>query len=246
MYVPVASLPRLSHLPVTLRPQPTPKTALCTFKPAAPIDGNTAQWGMLPYHIGTHGRFAARTMGFAGVGQGNRQRSLQRNSSRFAVGYNAQGLLLAVWVSTPEPMHNDANHWWIWRGDCVRLYIATLRRNPWMDQNHFQIGLAPVTDGHGPPEAVNLGMRTASGVGMGGLIPGAKVAAQQGHNGWSLEAMVPWSYFGRQPHPGAGWGFDLQAGGHTWNGGGDDWSNPTRWGVLRFAPMDTDLKHTGR
>ncbi len=103
-----------------------------------------------------------------------------------------------------------------------------------MSENQFQFALAPVTKGNGPPQVVNIGYETPRKVAMGALIPGAKLVSKAVKDGWVVEAMIPWSYFGKQPKAGDVWGFDIEAGGLMWNGAQDDWTNPLRWGELKF------------
>lgn len=235
VYVPTRVIPKLELLPATMRPQRVQRTS-AIYKTNIVVDGDLAEWGKLHQQMGAQAQLDAATMGYAGIGQAGKKRP---NKARFDVAYNQDGLIVAVWVDSANPMQNDFDHWWIWRGDCVRLYLSTVNNQeyPFMDENHFQIGLAPVTATKGPPQAVQISRVTPRGVGSGDLIPGAKIAARQGQGGWSLEALIPWKYVGRKAKPGDVWGFDLGAGGLVWNGGDDNWFNPMRWGEIRFGPQ---------
>jgi len=236
IYLPAAAAPKdLAPLPFDLRPWQHRQISANPKKTKITIDGDLSEWTELPGEITVDRATGAGAMGFAGI-QEKEKKAVTRDTSRFAVSYDDQGLYLAVRVNTDKPMTNNDEAWWVWRGDCVRLYVSTVNSQdvPYMSDDHFQFALAPVTKGNGPPQAVNLGYQTPRKVKMGDLIPGVTMAAKQLKNAWTLEARIPWSYFGKQPKAGEVWGFDIEAGGLMWNGAQDDWINPMRWGELRF------------
>jgi hypothetical protein len=236
IYIPASAAPEnLAPLPFDLRPWQHRRTSAAPLTgETIAVDGELSDWGELPGEISSGRSTGAGAMGFAGI-QEQRQGTSER-ASHFGVSYGAEGLYLAVKVNTDLPMKNDNELWWVWAGDCVRLFMGTVSSQefPYMSENHFQFALAPVTNGSGPPQAVNIGYETPQKVAMGALIPGAKLASKALKDGWVVEAMIPWSYFGKQPEPGEIWGFDIEAGGLMWNGAQDDWTNPLRWGELRF------------
>jgi hypothetical protein len=238
IYLPIQSAPKdLAPLPFDLRPWQHRKiTASVVKDKPMTIDGDLADWKELPFEISIGRNTGAGAMGFAGIQEGGAKKQVIETTSRFGVAYNDQGLFLAVHVRTDKPMKNDHELWWVWAGDCVRLFMGTVssREFPYMSENQFQFALAPVTKGTGPAQVVNIGYETPRKVGMGDLIPGAKLVSKAVKDGWVVEALVPWDYFGKRPKAGEVWGFDIEAGGLMWNGAQDDWTNPLRWGELEF------------
>jgi|GEM_PF-3216885 len=222
-------------LPTTMRPRQTRRVNVIPFPSGQiKVDGKLSDWGKLPVWIGSHGGMSAGAMAFAGIG---RTTAITVESvSRFGVGYSPEGLLIATRVDDKTPAKNDFTGWWIWAGSCVRVYISTVdsRRFPFMSTDHFQFGLAPVTKNGGPAQAAHISSLTKSGVSTGSIITGAKVASLQGSNYWTVEAVIPWNYFGKRPKSGDQWDFDIDAGGRVWNGGEDDWNNPLHWGRMVF------------
>lgn len=239
VYVAAKDTPaKLEPLPTALRPWHLRRLDVLSVKDRTiSVDGELSDWGELAATIGLDRRNGSATMGFAGIGQAGKVR--EQNTSRFGVGYSDEGLLIGIHVKSGRPMKNDASFWWIWQGDCVRVYLSTLDRQavPFFSDDHFQFGLAPVTGGNGPAQAVHISYATPRGVKAGALIPGAKVAARNVPDGWTLEALIPWSYFGRMPKCGDIWSFDLEAAGSCWNGSASNWHDPTRWGTIQFKPF---------
>jgi hypothetical protein len=236
IYLPRHLLPQnLVPLPPVMRPWHLRRLTATPLKNPIKIDGDLSDWKDLPGEITVNRSTGAGAMGFAGI-QEKEKKAVTKDTSRFAVGYNDQGLYLAVRVRADKPMTNNDEYWWIWRGDCVRVYLGTVdpKEFPYMSENQFQFALAPVTKGNGPPQAVNIGYPTPRKVGMGDLIPGAKLAAKQLEQAWTLEAFIPWSYVGKSPAPSEIWSFDIEAGGLVWNGQQDNWLNPLHWGQLEF------------
>ncbi len=238
IYLPVEAAPKdLAPLPLALRPWHLRRLDSVSMKDhKIDYDGDLKEWGDLPVSIEVDRQKGAGTMAFAGIGQAAREKKTE-DQSRFKVGYNDQGLLIGVYVKSATPMKNDNSNWWIWAGDCVRVYVSTVdsQKVPFMSENHVQFGLAPVTTGNGPPQAVNIGYVTPAGVKSGDLIPGAKLVSKQLKDGWTIEALIPWTYFGKTPKPGDEWDFDLEAAGRCWNGSESNWHNPTRWGKMKFV-----------
>ncbi len=225
----------LASLPQDMRPWPLRRISTVPLKSKVTIDGDLSEWKELPGEITVARSTGAGAMGFAGI-QEKEKKAVARDTTRFAVSYDDQGLYLAVRVSTTKPMANNDEGWWIWRGDCVRIYLGTVNPQefPYMSENQFQFALAPLTKGNGPPQAVNLGYETSGKVAMGGLIPGVNLASKQLKGAWTLEAFIPWSFVGKSPKPSDIWSFDIEAGGLVWNGQQDNWHNPCHWGELSF------------
>jgi hypothetical protein len=235
IYISCRLIPSLSPLPTTLRPRQTRRLSVIPFPSGRiNIDGKLSDWGKLPVTIGRQGGMSAGAMAFAGIGRKNAKTA--ESVSRFGVGYSPEGLLIAAQVDDKTPAKNDNTGWWIWAGSCVRVYVSTVESNkyPFMSDNHFQFGLAPLTKNNGPAQAAHISAAAKTGLASGDIIPRAKVASFQGINYWTIEALIPWDYFGKRPNAGNKWGFDLDAGGRVWNGGADNWNNPLRWGSMVF------------
>lgn len=219
---------KLNPLPQGLRPYFMKKVIASKFSDDT-IDFSKLQEKMTPAYT------TDKSMGFAGIeGEGAGQKMVQRNKSSFSVYYDKQGLYLAVNVLSGSSMKNNHSNWMIWAGDCVRLYIGNDNAS-YMTDKLFQIGFAPVTNGNGPPQAVQISMDLAKGVKAGMLIPGATVKAQNTTSGWTMLAFVPWSYFPESPGKGDVWRFDISTPGSYWNSkSGDKWNNPLSWGNIQF------------
>jgi hypothetical protein len=238
IYIDHGFVPALNPIPTTLRPRQIRRLSVIPFPSGRiNIDGKLSDWGKLPVTIGRQGGMSAGAMAFAGIGRKNAKTA--ESVSRFSVGYSPEGLLIAAKVDDKIPAKNDNTGWWIWAGSCVRVYVSTVDSNkyPFISDNHFQFGLAPVTKENGPAQAAHISAATKNGLASGNIIPGAKVASFQGENYWTIEAFVPWKYFGKRPKTGEKWDFDLDAGGRVWNGGADNWNNPLHWGHILFRKM---------
>lgn len=239
VYLPASSDLDIAPLPTAMRPwhlRRLPKRTVAAPRDTrgVVVDGDVSEWKSWPGVIGEHSGDSTAGMGYAGVEEGVGQKA--ESAVMFSVAYNDEGLLLAVRVADETPMENDFDHFWVWRGDHARVNIATVssRKFPYISPRHFQIDLAPVTKGHGPAQAVQTCPKTIGGVKQGELVPGAKVAGRKAPGGWTLEALIPWSYLKARPASGTTWDFDVSAGGHTWNGGPNDWNNPLLWGEVVF------------
>ncbi|OHB58775.1 MAG: hypothetical protein A2Y12_00030 [Planctomycetes bacterium GWF2_42_9] len=235
VYVPSNTELKFDSLPNEMRPQ-RKQRIIALPNDNITVDGNVAEWGALTGHISLNSDMSTASQGWAGV----TEKAVKKidSTTDFSVSYNNEGLFIATKVKSDVPMQNDFNGYWIWRGDSVRLYISTVNSHeiPYFSENHFSPTFAPVTDGNRPGQVVHLGnAKTPSGVAVGGLIPGAKVAARKVNGGWELEGFVPWEHFSKKPAPEDIWDFDIAAGGHTWNGGPNNWNNPLPWGELEFG-----------
>ncbi|NLX06680.1 MAG: hypothetical protein GXY33_16200 [Phycisphaerae bacterium] len=239
VYLPESALPKgLAELPTAMRPWHLRRLeAMNVEGRAIVVDGELAEWPELPAGISLDAAASGGTMGYAGVEEPQEGKDAAKSVARFGVAYNGDGLYVAADVIDPDGMHNDRSHWWVWAGDCVRVYLSTVDSEefPYFTDDHFQAIFAPVTKDNGPPQAVHISARTPRGVESGDLIPDALVAAKPTETGWALEGFLPWSYFGKTPQAGQVWGFDLQAAGRSWNGGADNWCTPLRWGKLVFV-----------
>jgi hypothetical protein len=236
IYISNNALPKnLAPLPLVMRPWHLRRLTAVPLKSKITIDGDLGEWKKLPGEITVSRSTGFGAMGFAGIPE-TEKKNVAEDTPRFAVGYDGQGLYLAVRVNSTKPMSNRDEGWLIWRGDCIRVYLGTVSSQefPYISDNHFQFAIAPVTKGNGPPQAVNLGFETLGKVATGGVIPGAILAAKQLKDAWSLEAFIPWSFVGKSPKPSEIWSFDIEAGGLVWNGQQDNWHNPVHWGELSF------------
>ena len=230
VYVPLDSLGDVEPLPTAMRPWHLRRlSASHVGEGQIDIDGDVSEWADWPGAIGPEGGFDPTAAASA---------QADGPIHRFAIGCSKRGLFVGTRVTDSTPMQNDDSGWYVWKGDCVRLYMSSVdcQKVPWMSDDHRQLIFAPVTNGDGPPQAVHISVRPAhNGDKAGDLITGARVAAQPIQGGWSLEAFVPWEYFGRAPRAGETWGFDIGAGTNVWNGGNDNHYNPLRWGQITFA-----------
>ncbi len=180
----------------------------------------------------------SKAMGFAGIGDnnpGNITSDRAEKESSFSAYHSPEGLVLAVNVRSGKPMSNNHSGWWIWAGDCVRLYVGKDREASFMTPDTYQICLAPVTKDNGPGQAVLISYDAAGGFDAGALIPGSRIEAANTSEGWTMMALLPWSFFRGEPKKGDVWRFDLTAPGVAWNSPADDkWTNPMHWGELEF------------
>lgn len=230
LYVRNADRRKLEQLPPDLRPNLI-KRALTQALPAGDIDFNHLAVPMIA-------ATATKTMGYAGIGDNGAVQTepavTGEKDSSFAVYQDDRGLTLAVNVKSGRPMKNNHSGWWVWAGDCVRLYIGK-NQEPYMTPEHYQLCLAPVTADNGPPQAVLISYDAANGLKSGDIVPGVVIKATNTASGWAMSATIPWSFFPGKPKKGDQWRFDLSVPGAKWNNPADDnWSNPQRWGVLEF------------
>jgi cellulose/xylan binding protein with CBM9 domain len=177
-----------------------------------------------------------KTMGYAGIGQeGDKLASSdkQNKKSSFSILYDDKGLYVVVSVKSGRPMKNKRRGWWIWAGDCVRLYLG-FDNAAFFGDKQYQVCIAPETEDNGPPQAVRISYDTKGG-GAGTVIQNAQITSRNTKDGWVMKAMIPWSFFPKKPQPGDKCSFDISVPGGSWNSSSaDKWNNPLRWGQLQF------------
>ncbi len=176
---------------------------------------------------------ADKSMGYAGIGGKGEKAVTSNKKSSFSVRYDNKGLYIIVNVKSGKPMKNDKSGWWIWAGDCVRLYLG-FDDSAFFGDSQYQICIAPETTNHGPAQAVRISY-DSNGKGAGTIIKDAVIKAQNTADGWTLQAMIPWSFFPEKPKSGDSWTFDISVPGGYWNSSSSDkWNNPLRWGQIKF------------
>jgi len=176
---------------------------------------------------------ADKSMGYAGIDLKGEKAVESNKKSSFSVRYDDKGLYIIVNVKSGKPMKNDKSGWWIWAGDCARLYIG-FDDSAFFGDSQYQICIAPETTNHGAPQAVRISY-DSDGKGAGTIIKDAVIKSQNTADGWTMQAMIPWSFFPTKPKSGDNWTFDISVPGGYWNSGSSDkWNNPLRWGQIKF------------
>lgn len=220
---------KLQPLPKTLRPGRTPRRATAPRCETLPEKREDMAYT-------TNYPFGALTLGYAGLNNDGKMIDQKKPGSEtsFSVGWNDQEFLLNVRIKSDKPFSNQKNGWDVWEEDSVRLFLCPDATTSYLTGDHYQIGIAPETTGHGPAGAfvISYGNR----VPVGEAIPGARVEAKNVEDGWLMKVAIPWSAFGTVPEPGDVWRFDLISPNGIWNSPGDDkWHNAGNWGVLEFT-----------
>lgn len=174
-----------------------------------------------------------KAMAGAGIGQNAPEIIAQAEANAtFDSWYDDKGFTLAVNVNNGRPMQNTQDGWWIWAGDCLRLFMGNSEAN-YLDGNLHQICIAPTTK-NGKPAAVLISYDAATGLSAGDTVP-AEIEAKNTETGWAMTVTIPWSFFKAVPKSGDVWRFDIGLPGAMWNNRkGDKWNNPGEWGEIKF------------
>ena len=229
IYMPAETVPDLTGLPVDLRPW-------LKKRAEAPI----ADTGKLPAFEDFRYPFCdgaeLKAMGFAGV-ESDAARSAAEvsggnSSSAFDICYDEDAIRFSFVVRNKGPWQNDRSGWWLWAGDCVKIFLGR-GNNDFMSAETYQLCFAP-TSSNGTPALAVISYDSAGGMGAGEYMP-AELFAEQKDDCWLLSCRILWRDLGLMPVKGEIWQLDINGAGGFWNNpGGDSWTNPTRWGELIF------------
>jgi len=219
----------LRPLPETLRPGQTPRKAVAPRLESLPVEREKMAYT-------TNYPFGALTLGYAGLNNDGKMLTAQAPGceTSFSVGWNDRDFLLNVRVKSTKPFFNGKTGWDVWEDDSIRLFLCPDVKTPYLTNDHYQIGIAPETAGHGPGGAFVISYDNK--VPVGKAIPGTRIEAKNVADGWLMKVAIPWESLGFAPKAGDVWRFDLISPNGVWNSPGDDkWHNADNWGLVEFT-----------
>jgi len=226
IYFDEADLPAIGELPIELRPW-------LKKRAEAPVvvTAERPDFTRLRYRLGSGNELKA--MGFAGIESEDAHSSVQTSDgSRFDVCYDEDAVRFSFNLEIGRPWQNDRDGWWLWAGDCVRIYIGKGHAG-FMTSEDYQLCFAP-TSATGKPALGIISYGSASGLEAGQNLPAEFIVERNEHN-WMLSCRVAWKDLGIKPVNGEVWELDVNGtGGHWNNPAGDSWTNPGRWGEVMF------------
>lgn len=192
---------------------------------------------------------------------------LPKRSDRAIDAAEFSGRVMAAWTQThfyigvdvvdSTPMINPHPETDLWRGDSLEVYIGFPgpTRSTVYPDGFYQLVLSPGHDGANP---AGFNHRPVAGR-PHGPIPGLEIASRRTEKGYFLEAAIPLASLGvATVAPGQVLAFDLHlnnkrdpgAESHeevlSWNGPGQEWSNPSGWGAAVILPDPATLNRPPR
>lgn len=229
LYLPVESTPRqLLPLPIDLRPWLKKRAEA----PIAALE-QLPDFKKLRYELRMGEEVKA--MGFAGVEGENARKAaaVEHKGSAFDVHYNPEGIRFSFRVALERPWRNDRQGWWLWAGDCMRIYLGKGGAG-FMTAEDYQLCFGP-TSADGKPALNIISFDNAGGYrGAGAELP-AEFYTRKEADAWHLSVAFRWKDLGITPKKGDVWGLDIGGSGGYWNNSGSDcWTNPGRWGEIVF------------
>ncbi len=229
IYMPADNLPGLTELPIDLRPW-------LKKRAEAPIadTGKSPDYGNMRYPFVNGAEL--KTMGFAGIESDAVKTAVEisdsGNTSAFDVCYDEEAVRFSFRIMKDRPWQNKQSGWWLWAGDCIRIYLGK-GESAFMHPQTYQLCLAPDSAQNTPALAI-ISYDSVSGLQSGELLP-AEITAEAGDDRWLLSVRIRWKDLGMKPAKGDIWHLDINGAGGYWNNPGSDcWTNPSHWGEIIF------------
>lgn len=162
-------------------------------------------------------------------------------------------------VTDPTPLVNPHTGTDAWKGDSMELYFGFggPTEHTAYPPGFFQVIVSP-GDGGKDGFAWNFKPLDAKANPDGRIIPGSQVAAKRTDKGYDLEIAIPLAEFGVEIAKKHVLAFDMHlnnkisaatAGNDAvliWNGDGDNWRDPSQWGVAVVLPDPATRPKTQR
>lgn len=228
IYLPGNNLPELGPLPKCLRPWLKKRVDAPWADTRVLPDYQQLRYKFTPVHI-------IKAMAFAGVENSQAVKEIPAVSepSTFDLCCDDTAIRISCKVNSgSKPVNNHAG-WWLWAGDCVRIYIGCGNRDFFTDKD-YQMALAPIS-ASGKPSLAIINDDSPAQVPAGTELP-ADIDVSYTAEGWQISARILWSDMGIKPSKNDTWSFDIACSTGSWNNRtGDCWTNPSHWGILTFA-----------